>query len=151
MAHADMGTYVGRSMKRREDRRLLLGAGTYVDDLKLPGCLTVVFVRSPHGHARIARLDVAAARKAPGVVAVVTGDQVRHLAPMPVNRAIPDMKIPPHPIIADGVVHATGEPVAAIVAESTAQAWDAAALLEIEYEERPAVSEPELALAAGSP
>ena len=152
MAHAnDSDTYVGRPMKRREDRRLLLGAGTFVDDLKPAASLSVVFVRSPHGHARIVRLDVGAAGKAPGVVAVVTGDQVRHLGPMPVNRAIPDMKVPPHPIIADGAVHATGEPVAAIVAESAAEAWDAAALIEVEYEEWPAVSEPEAALAAGAP
>ena len=81
-------------MKRREDRRLLLGAGRYVDDLRPAGALSVIFVRSPHGHARITRLDVDAVRKAPGVVAVVTGDQVRHLGPMPVNRAIPDMKVP---------------------------------------------------------
>src|SRR5262245_24755340 len=152
MAHAtDSDTYVGRPMKRREDRRLLLGAGTFVDDLQPTACLSVVFVRSPYGHARIARLDVGAARQAPGVATVVTGDLVRHLAPMPVNRAIPDMKIPPHPIIADGVVHATGEPVAAIVADSAAAAWDAAALLKVEYEERAAVAEPEAALAAGSP
>src|SRR5688572_26776298 len=151
MAHADTGTYVGRSMKRREDRRLLLGAGTYVDDLKLPGCLTVVFVRSPHGHARITRLDVDAARQAPGVVAVVTGDEVRHLAPMPVNRAIPDMKVPPHPIIADGVVHAIGVPVVAIAAESATAAWDAAELLAIEYDELPAASQPEAAIASGAP
>jgi carbon-monoxide dehydrogenase large subunit len=58
MAHAtDPDTYVGRPMKRREDRRLLLGAGTFVDDLRPAGCLSVVLVRSPHGHARIARLD----------------------------------------------------------------------------------------------
>jgi len=152
MAHAsDPDKYVGRPMKRREDRRLLLGAGKYVDDLAPTGCLSVALLRSPHGHARIARLDVAAARKAPGVVAVVTGDEVRHLAPMPVNPAIPGMKIPPHPIIADGAVHATGEPVAAMVAESAAEAWDAAELIEVEYEELAAVSEPEAALAAGAP
>ena len=129
MAHAtDSDTYVGRPMKRREDRRLLLGAGKFVDDLQPAACLSVVLVRSPHGHARIARLDVEAARKAPGVVVIVTGHEVGHLAPMPVNPAIPGMKIPPHPIIADGVVRATGEPVAAVVAESAALAWDAAAL-----------------------
>ena len=152
MAHAtDSDTYVGRPMKRREDRRLLLGAGKFVDDLRPEGCLAVALVRSPHGHARIARLDVAAALKAPGVAAVITGADVRHLAPMPVNPAIPGMKVPPHPIIADGAVHTTGEPVVAVVAESTAQAWDAAALLDIEYAELPAVSEPEAALAAGAP
>src|SRR5712691_6353504 len=152
MAHAtDSDTYVGRPMKRREDRRLLLGAGKFVDDLKPAGCLFVALVRSPHGHARIIRLDVEAARKAPGVVAVVTGDEVRHLTPMPVNPAIPGMKIPPHPIIVDEVVRAVGEPVVAVVAESAAQAWDAADLFEIEYAELPAVAEPEAALAAGAP
>jgi carbon-monoxide dehydrogenase large subunit len=152
MAHAiDSDTYVGRPMKRREDRRLLLGAGKFVDDLRPAACLSVVFVRSPYGHARLVRLDVDAARKAPGVVAVITGDEVRHLAPMPVNPAIPGMKIPPHPIIADGAVHATGEPVAVIVAEGTAEAWDAAELIEVEYAELPAVAEPEAALASGAP
>src|SRR5215510_10361616 len=121
--------YVGQSMKRREDRRLLLGAGRYVDDLRPAGALTVIFVRSPYGHARITRLEADAVRKAPGVTTVVTGDQVRHLGPMPVNRAIPDMKVPPHPIIADGVVHATGVPVTAIAAETVAAAWDAAELI----------------------
>src|SRR5688572_8759117 len=146
MAHtSDPDKYVGRPMKRREDRRLLLGAGKFVDDLRPAECLSVVFVRSPHGHARIRRLDVEAVRRAPGVVAVVTGDEVRHLGPMPVNRAIPDMKIPPHPIIADGVVHATGVPVAAIAAETATAAWDAAELLEVEYEELPAATAPEAA------
>jgi carbon-monoxide dehydrogenase large subunit len=152
MAHAtDSETYVGRPMKRREDRRLLLGAGKFVDDLQPAACLSVVFVRSPHGHARLARIGVEAARKAPGVVAVLVGSDVRHLAPMPVNPAIPGMKIPPHPIIADGAVRATGEPVAVIVAESTAQAWDAAELLEVDYAPLPAVAEPEAALASGAP
>jgi carbon-monoxide dehydrogenase large subunit len=144
-------TYVGQPMKRREDRRLLLGRGQYVDDLRLPGCLTVALVRSPHGHARVTRLDADAARKADGVVAVVVGSDVRHLGPTAVNRAIPDMKVPPHPIIADGVVTATGVPVAAIVAESAAAAWDAADLVDVEYEPLPAVAEPEAALSAGAP
>jgi carbon-monoxide dehydrogenase large subunit len=152
MAHtSDPDKYVGRPMKRREDRRLLLGAGKFVDDLRPAECLSVVFVRSPYGHARISRLDVEAARRAPGVMRVVTGDEVRHLGPMPVNRAIPDMKIPPHPIIADGVVHATGVPVAAIAAETATAAWDAAELLEVEYEELPAATTPEAALAGGAP
>ena len=148
MAHASSSdAYIGRPMKRREDRRLLLGAGRFVDDLRPPGALSVIFVRSPYGHARITRLDVEAVRKAPGVVAVVTGDQVRHLGPMPVNRAIPDMKVPPHPIIADGVVHAVGVPVVAIAAESASAAWDAAALLSVEYDELSAAAPPEAALA----
>jgi carbon-monoxide dehydrogenase large subunit len=149
---SDPDTYVGRPLKRREDRRLLLGTGTFVDDLRPPGCLSVVFLRSSHGHARIARLDVSAARKAPGVVAVVTGDEVRHLGLTAVNRGpIPDMKIPPHPILAEGVVHATGVPVAAIAAETATAGWDAAGLIEVAYQALPAVPEPEAALAAGAP
>ncbi|MGH7389936.1 MAG: xanthine dehydrogenase family protein molybdopterin-binding subunit [Candidatus Rokuibacteriota bacterium] len=153
MAHAsDPDTYVGRPMKRREDRRLLLGSGKFVDDLQPAGCLSVVLARSPHGHARVARLDVEAARKAPGVVAVVTGDEVRHLGLTAVNRGpIPDMKVPPHPVIAEGVVHATGVPVAAVAAETAPAAWDAAALIAVDYDELPAAAEPEAALSAGAP
>jgi carbon-monoxide dehydrogenase large subunit len=153
MTHAsDPNAYVGRPMKRREDRRLLLGTGKFVDDLRPPGCLTVAFVRSPHGHARLARLDVAAARKATGVVAVVTGDEVRHLGLTSLNRGpIPDLEVPPHPIIAEGVVRTTGEPVAAVAAETAGGAWDAAALVDVEYEPLPAVPEPEAALASGAP
>src|SRR5262245_7713217 len=153
MTHAsDPDTYVGRPMKRREDRRLLIGAGKFVDDLRPAGCLAVALVRSPHGHARIARLDVEAARKAPGVVAVVTGDEVRHLALTAVNRgSLPDMKVPPHPIISETAVHATGVPVAAIVAETETAAWDAAELITVDYAELTAVPEPGAALAAGAP
>jgi carbon-monoxide dehydrogenase large subunit len=124
-----------------------VGGGRYVDDLALPGCLHAVFVRSPHAHARIAKLEVGAARSAPGVVAVITGGEVAHLGPMPVNRAVPDMKIPPHPIIGAGQVHAVGVPVAAIVAESVHAARDAAALVEADYEPLTAAVEPEGALA----
>jgi len=113
--HGD-GGWIGRPLKRREDHRLLIGAGRYVDDIRPPGCTHVALLRSPHAHARIARLDVEAARRAPGVVAVVTGAEVSHLAPMPVNRLMPDMRVPPHPIIALGHVHAGGTPVAAGVA-----------------------------------
>src|SRR5262245_5416519 len=153
MTHAsDPDTYVGRPMKRREDRRLLIGAGKFVDDLRPAGCLTVALVRSPHGHARIVHLDVEAARKAPGVVAVVTGEEVRHLALTAVNRGpIPDMKVPPHPIIVETAVHATGVPVAAIAAETETAAWDAAELITVDYAELTAVPEPEAALTAGAP
>jgi carbon-monoxide dehydrogenase large subunit len=153
MAHtSDPDTYVGRPMKRREDHRLLLGTGKFVDDLRLPDCLAVVFARSPHGHARITRLDVEPARKAPGVVAVVTGDEVRGLELISVNRGpFSDLKMPPHPIIAEGIVRATGEPVAAIAAESAAAAWDAIELIEVDYEALPAVPGPEAALASGAP
>jgi len=88
------GAWIGRPLKRREDHRLLIGAGRYVDDLRPSGCAHVALLRSPHAHARIARLDVERARRAPGVLAVVTGAELVHLAPLPVNRVIPDMRVP---------------------------------------------------------
>ncbi len=138
-------------MKRREDPRLLTGTGRYVDDLAPPGCLHAVFVRSPHAHARIVRLDVDAARRAQRVVAIVTGEDVAHLPPMPVNRAIPDMKVPPHPLVALGHVRAAGVPVVVVVAESVEAARDAAELIEVEYEPLAATVEPEEALAPSAP
>ena len=145
------GAWVGRPLKRREDHRLLVGAGRYVDDIRPAGCLHVALLRSPHAHARIAGVDVEPARRAPGVVAVVTGGEVSHLAPMPVNRLVPDMRVPPHPIIAERRVHAAGTPVAAVVAESASAARDAVELIAVEYEPLAALPEPEAAVAAGAP
>jgi carbon-monoxide dehydrogenase large subunit len=150
-AHDADGAWVGRPLKRREDHRLLVGSGRYVDDICPPGCAHVVLLRSPHAHARIARLDVEAARRALGVIAVVTGADVKHLQPMPVNRIMPDMRVPPHPIIAHGRVHAAGTPVAAVVADSVYAARDAADLIEVTYEPLPALPEPEGAVAEGAP
>src|SRR5919197_742030 len=99
------GGWIGRPLKRREDRRLLLGLGRYVDDLHPPGCAHVALLRSPHAHARIVRVDLERAGRAPGVITAVTGAEVSHLAPRPVNRLIPDMRVPPHPIIAATAVH----------------------------------------------
>ncbi len=145
------GAWIGRPLKRREDHRLLVGAGRYVDDLRPAGCAHVALLRSPHAHARIARLDVERAHRAPGVLAVVTGAELAHLAPLPVNRVIPDMRIPPHPILADGQVHAAGVPVAAVAAETIYAARDALDLIDVVYEALPAVPGPEGAVAAGAP
>jgi carbon-monoxide dehydrogenase large subunit len=144
------GAWVGRPLKRREDHRLLVGSGRYVDDISPPGCAHVVLLRSPHAHARVARLDVEAARRAPGVVAIVTGAEVKHLQPMPVNRIMPDMRVPPHPIIGDGIVHAAGTPVAAVVADSVYAARDACDLIDVTYEPLQALPEPEGAVAEGA-
>jgi aerobic carbon-monoxide dehydrogenase large subunit len=145
------GAWIGRPLKRREDPRLLVGAGRYVDDLRPAGCAHVALLRSPHAHARIARLDVERAQRAPGVLAVVTGAELAHLAPLPVNRVIPDMRVPPHPIIADGTVHAAGVPVAAVAAETIYAARDALDLIDVAYEALPAVPGPEGAVAAEAP
>jgi len=83
--------YVGRAMKRVEDPRLIKGLATYVDDIRLPGLLHAVILRSPHAHARIGRVDVSAARAIPGVVAVLTGADVNAACGLvPCAAAIPD-------------------------------------------------------------
>ena len=143
--------WIGRPLKRREDQRLLIGAGAYVDDMTPPGCLHVALLRSPHAHARIARLHVEAARRAPGVRLVATGKDVASLGPMPVNRLMPDMRLPPHPILAETHVHATGVPVAAVVADDVYAAHDALDLIEVDYEPLPALPEPGPALAPDAP
>jgi len=97
MTESSDARYIGRPMKRVEDRRLITGVGRFVDDFRLPGLLHVAFVRCPYAHARIRRLNVGAARNAPGVAVVVTGAEVRDLGPMPVMRIFRDMKVPPHP------------------------------------------------------
>jgi carbon-monoxide dehydrogenase large subunit len=151
MAEPSDGRWIGQPRKRVEDRRLLTGIGRYVDDLRLPGLCHVTFLRSPHAHARIARLDVAAAARAPGVLAVVTGADVRHLGPPPVMKLFPDMRIPPHPVLAADVVRASGAPVAAVAAETVAAAHDAVGLIDVRYDPLPPVVDAEAALAAGAP
>ena len=101
--------YIGRGMRRREDRALLMGVGRYTDDLVLPGLLHVALLRSPHAHARIRALDASRARSAPGAVSVITGADVRDLGHMPSNRVVPGMKVPPHPLLAEGTVVAVGD------------------------------------------
>ena len=143
--------FIGRSMRRREDRALLMGAGRYTDDLALPGLLHVALVRSPYAHARITALDTARAAAAPGVVTVVTGADVRGLGHMPSNRVVPGMKVPPHPLLAEGVAVAVGDAIAAVVADTAYHARDAAELVTVEYEPLAPVPDPDAALAAGAP
>ncbi len=134
--------YIGRSLKRREDLLYLTGAATYVGDIVLPDMLHVVAVRSPFAHARITAIDVSAARKAPGVVAVVTADDIAgHLAPMP-WRGMPGIEaVPlPHPILASDTVCYVGQAVAVVAAETLAQAQDAADLVAVDYDPLPVVS-----------
>jgi carbon-monoxide dehydrogenase large subunit len=144
-------TWVGRPLRRREDRPLLTGRGRFVDDLAVPGLAHLALLRSPHAHARVARLDVRRARTAAGVVAVVTGADLDGIGPLPVNRLFRDMIVPPNPLLAGERVHAQGTPVAAIVAESAATAWDALALIAADYAPLEGVATPGAALAAGAP
>ncbi|RPH76313.1 MAG: hypothetical protein EHM88_19920, partial [Candidatus Rokuibacteriota bacterium] len=87
---------LGKSIKRREDPRFITGKGTYVDDVKVPGTTYAVFVRSPHAHAKITKIDTAAAREHPGVVAVFTGADMTGVNSLPCGWLLPELKVPPH-------------------------------------------------------
>ncbi len=131
---------IGKSIERREDARFLTGRGQYTDDISLPGQTYGVFLRSPHAHARIKGLDSAAAAKAPGVLAIFTGEHFKAVGGLPCGWQINNssdgspMKEPRHPILADGKVRYVGDRVALVVAETQAQAKAAAALIEVDYE-----------------
>ncbi len=141
--------YTGMRIKRLEDPRLLMGRGRYLDDLGLPRMLFASFVRSPHAHARIVRIDTAAARKASGVVAVVTADDLRE-ATRPLSPRLEGAGFTPTawPALADGVARFGGEAVAVVVASSPYVAADAGERVAVEWEERPAVVTIDQALAA---
>ncbi|MBI3965031.1 MAG: xanthine dehydrogenase family protein molybdopterin-binding subunit [Chloroflexi bacterium] len=152
MAHPTKpGSLIGASIRRVEDRPLVSGAGRYVDDLKIAGLLHIAFLRSPHAHARVTRLDVSAARQAPGVVAVFTGAEVNHLKRLPVNQVVPNMSIPPLDYLATERVRAVGVPIVAVVAEERYQAVDATGLIEIEFEPLDAVADLDSALEPNAP
>ncbi len=137
---------IGESLRRKEDHRFLTGAGTYTDDIRLDHQTYAVFVRSPHAHARIVRIDTARARHAPGVIAVFTGEDTAASGAggVPCGWLITDingqpMKEPPHPALAQGKVRHVGDQVAVVIAESLDAAQEACELLEVEYEVLPAV------------
>ncbi|MGI9103551.1 MAG: xanthine dehydrogenase family protein molybdopterin-binding subunit [Terriglobales bacterium] len=145
------GRWVGQRFKRKEDPRLIQGLSHYVGDLKLPGMLHCVFVRSPHANAKVRSIDVEAARSAPGVVMVVTQAEVTTIGCVPCAGSLPGLKIPSHYVLAKDQVRYVGEPVAAVVAESPYSARDAADLVQVEYDPLPAVVDMEMALMAGAP
>jgi carbon-monoxide dehydrogenase large subunit len=153
---------IGQPVTRKEDLRLLTGRGEFSDDLSLPNMAHAVILRPPHGHARIISIDVAAARAAPGVLAVLTGrDYVDEgLKPIPNNPLPPDLPLenrdgskivvpPDYPLAIDKVRH-VGEGVALVIAETRAQAQDAAELARITYEVLPAVVDVAGAMAQGA-
>ncbi len=143
------GSILGTSVRRVEDPELIRGHGTYVDNIVPAGALHVVFVRSPLAHARLEAVDVAKAREAPGVVAVLTGAD---LADLPDHR--PFMVLNDacaRPLLARGKVRFVGDMVAAVVATTRAEAVDASELVEVDYDPLPAVVDAEAALADGAP
>jgi carbon-monoxide dehydrogenase large subunit len=153
-----MGLYgIGQAVPREEDPKLLKGLGRYVDDVRLAGEARAVVLRSPHAHAAIRSIDVAAAKKAPGVLAVLTGEDLKARGMGALRPTVPRKKgdgspafVTPQPLLAQERVRYVGEPVAFVVAENVFQAKDAAELIEVEYDMLPAVIGPEAALAAGA-
>ena len=135
------GTEVGRDRRRKEDQRLITGRTRWTDNLQLPGMLHLAMVRSPYAHARITGIDASAAKESPGVHAVLTGEDVKDLqGSLPCAWPITeDQKAPPHPAIAVDRVAFSGEVVAVVIARSAAAARDAAELVDVDYEELPAV------------
>ena len=144
--------YVGQPLRRREDFRLLTGKGRYVDDIKVPGTLHLALLRSPHAHARIAAVELAAARAAVGVrVALGGADLAGKIGPIRPNWVLPGTKVPERPVLAVDRVRFVGECVALVVAETRAQALDALELIDVAYEPLPAVVDEEAAAGPGAP
>ncbi|MFQ6022166.1 MAG: xanthine dehydrogenase family protein molybdopterin-binding subunit [Acidiferrobacterales bacterium] len=147
-------TGIGAAVRRKEDHRFLTGKGNYTDDINRPGQVYAYFVRSNVAHANIRSVNTAAAKEAPGVVAVFTGEDLAAggVGGVPCGFA-PDggpMKEPPRPALAQGKVRFVGDMVAVVIAETLAQAKDAAELLGIDYEELSAVVSMQDAQKAGS-
>jgi 2-furoyl-CoA dehydrogenase large subunit len=141
--------WVGRSIERVEDAALLSGRGRFIDDLGTPpGTLHAAILRSPHAHADIVSIDMQAAKQAPGVFAVLTGEQIKLLTASLVVGVKAPVECWP---IAVGRVRYVGEPVAVVVATDRARAEDAAELIDVAYQGRPAVIDPLAALAPDAP
>src|SRR5207253_2826871 len=129
---------IGASIRRVEDAPLITGVGCYTEDIQLPGMLHMALLRSPYPHAKIISINTSAANAMGGVIAVVTGDDLSERLSVPAIPMVPGMKIPPHPLLARGAVHAAGTPVAAVIAQSRALAHDAVSAIIVEYEALPA-------------
>lgn len=146
----------GQPLRRREDARFLTGAGLYTADIEGPGALHLHVLRSPHAHARILGVDTAAARAMPGVRLVLTGADLAAagLGPLPCPAAVKTdepLIVPERHALARDRARHVGEPVACVVADTAAQARDAAEAIEVSYDPLPAVVDSRAALAPGAP
>ncbi|WP_425050200.1 xanthine dehydrogenase family protein molybdopterin-binding subunit [Psychromarinibacter sp. S121] len=147
---------IGAANKRREDVRFLTGKGRYTDDININGQAYVHFLRSDVAHGKLTKVDTSAAEAAPGVLRVFTGKDFEGIGGLPCGWQVTDrhgnpMQEPAHPVLAQGKVRHVGDAIAAVVAESYAQARDAAELIEVDIEELPAVIDMKAALADGAP
>ncbi|HEV8436550.1 MAG TPA: molybdopterin cofactor-binding domain-containing protein, partial [Methylomirabilota bacterium] len=144
--------FVGASIKRLEDPRLLVGGGRYVDDLSRPGMAHAVIVRSPHAHARVLRVDGRRALAQPGVLACLTGADLPGVPTIPIRQGGKPAHAPYlQPPLAGDRVRYAGEPVAVVVATERIGAVDARELVEIEYDVLPALVDAEDARGGGGP
>lgn len=149
---------VGQTVERKEDQRFLTGAGRYLDDITIENESHAVFVRSPHACAIINSIDVSAALASPGVIAVLTGadadadgvPQIPCMAEIPVKEGT-TQKMPPRPIMESKLARNAGVAVAMVIAETVAQARDAAELVEVDYDPQPAVIDMRDAIKPGAP
>ena len=149
---------MAQPVRRVEDPRLLLGNGRYTDDIALADTAVGVVLRSPYAAATITRIDVTAARAAPGILGVYTAADLKAdgIGPLPCgiplkSRDGTDRADPPHSVLADGAVRHVGDPVAFIVAETHQQARDASELVDIEYDMLPSITDLAVAMEPGAP
>ena len=149
---------IGASVRRKEDHRFLSGSGNYTDDINRPGQLYAVIRRADRPHAKLLGIDTAAAKAAPGVVAIYTGAdmQADGIGGVPCgwqihNKDGSPMAEPPHPVLATGKVRHVGDPVAVVIASSKQEAKNAAELLAVDYEDLPAIASVRDAIAPGAP
>ena len=149
---------IGQPVRRKEDVRLLTGRGTYTDDISRPGEVHMAVVRSPHAHARILAIHAEAARAAPGVLAVLTGHDADAdgIGRFPVMVEVPGkdggrLYAPPREMLQTRKARFVGDPVAIVVAETRAEAQDAAELVTVDYEPLPSVTDTAAAAAPDAP
>ena len=144
---------IGAAVKRKEDPRLITGAGKYTGDVQLSGMTYMAVLRSPHAHAHIRRIDAARALQQPGVLAVLTGQEVEQHCQRQFRLAgVRDgMHTKSRWPMATAVAKYAGEPVAAVLATSSGRAQDALAMIDVDYESLPAVMDLEQAVEGGAP
>ena len=147
------GKYVGQSMTRREDPRFIQGQGKYVANIQMPGMAHVAILRSPYGHAKIKSIDTSKAKALPGVIDVFIGQDLIDggTGPLPCGWNVPNIVVPTRWALMPDVVRHVGDGVAAVVAESPYIAYDALDLIEVDYEELPAVVNGKAAMEPGAP
>jgi carbon-monoxide dehydrogenase large subunit len=143
----------GQALARKEDDALLRGAGLYVADVTPSATLHAVMLRSPHAHARFAIGELDRVRAMPGVMLILTADEIAHLGPLPTPGVLPDVniKVPHYPILAKDIVRHVGDAIAFVVADTLERAKDAAEAISVDWQPLPHVIGAMAALEAGAP